>query len=168
MQDKSKPDTSVKNNPLTNSKTKQEIDYFIAGPGTEAIRVNIYWCVHRNWVLERHILPMVRDNTDPYQVSQRCIAYVLQEPFKKDLERVEYYWILAPLGVDKTAEWCNSYVTVANPSCFLMSRPGKTYLGTNRASTQKANINWHTSQTNKYMLFDHNQYKFRISQIENC
>ena len=40
-QNKISPQTSnrVKNNLETNNKTKQEIDYFIAGPGIEANRI---------------------------------------------------------------------------------------------------------------------------------
>ena len=34
FQGKSKPNNSIKNNPHTNDKTNQEIDYFIAQPNT--------------------------------------------------------------------------------------------------------------------------------------
>ena len=37
-QNKLKPNNSIKRNMHTNSKTKQEIDFFITGPGTEADR----------------------------------------------------------------------------------------------------------------------------------
>ena len=52
----------------------------------------------------------VKDNTKPYQVPLKCIAYVLQELFKKELEMFPQHQILVPLGLDKTAKWCNSLI----------------------------------------------------------
>ena len=51
-------------------------------------------------------------DSKPYQVPPRCIAYALQKPFKEELQWLQKLDIIAPLGVDKTAEWCNSFVLV--------------------------------------------------------
>ena len=50
----------------------------------------------------------VKDNAKPYQMPLRHIAYALQEPFRKELERLQEQQIIAPLGVDKMVEWCNT------------------------------------------------------------
>ena len=40
------------------------------------------------------------------------MAYVLQKLFKEELEWLQKMDIITPLGVDKTAEWCSSFVLV--------------------------------------------------------
>ena len=45
----------------------------------------------------------------------RHLSYALQEPFTKELERLQEHKILAALGVDKMAEWCNTII-VPKPS----------------------------------------------------
>ena len=54
----------------------------------------------------------LKPNSKPYQVSPRYVAYALQKPFKKELEQLQELDIIAPLGVNKMAEWCNSFVVV--------------------------------------------------------
>ena len=49
-------------------------------------------------------------DSKPYQVPPRHVAYVLQKPFKEDLQQLQDLDIIMLLGVDKTAEWCNSFV----------------------------------------------------------
>ena len=44
-------------------------------------------------------------------VPPRHVAYALQNPFREELEQQEMD-ITEPLGVDKMAEWCNSFVLV--------------------------------------------------------
>ena len=39
------------------------------------------------------------------------MAYALQKPFE-ELERLQKQDIIAPLGIDETSEWCNSFVLV--------------------------------------------------------
>ena len=48
----------------------------------------------------------------PYQVPPRHIAYALQKLFKEELQHLQELDIIVPLGVDKMAEWCNSFVLV--------------------------------------------------------
>ena len=40
------------------------------------------------------------------------MAFALQKLFKEELDQLEEMDIIALLGVDKTAEWCNSFVLV--------------------------------------------------------
>ena len=46
----------------------------------------------------------------------RHAAYVLQGPFKKNLERLQEHQILAPLAVDKMGELSNGFITVPKPN----------------------------------------------------
>ena len=40
------------------------------------------------------------------------VPYVLQNPFKDELDQLQRMDIITPLGVDKMVEWCNSFVLV--------------------------------------------------------
>ena len=51
-------------------------------------------------------------DSKPYQAPSTCMAYALQKPFKEELKHLQKQDIIAPLGVDETAEWCNSFVLV--------------------------------------------------------
>ena len=42
------------------------------------------------------------------------MAYRLQKPFEEELKHLQKQDIIAPLGVDETAEWYNSFVLVPN------------------------------------------------------
>ena len=61
----------------------------------------------------------------PYQVPPRSVAYVLQKPFKEELECLQKMDIITLLGVDEMAEWCNSFVLVpkANGKVRLCLNP---------------------------------------------
>ena len=54
----------------------------------------------------------LKPKSKPYQVPPRHVAYVLQKPFKEELECLQKMDIITPLGVDKMAEWYNSFVLV--------------------------------------------------------
>ena len=54
----------------------------------------------------------LKQDRKPYQVPPRHIAYALQKPFKEELQQLQELDIIMLLGVDKTAEWCNSFVLV--------------------------------------------------------
>ena len=58
----------------------------------------------------------IKDDARPYQMTPRCVAYALQEPFKRELQRLKEQQILASLGVDETAEFCNSFSIVSKPN----------------------------------------------------
>ena len=53
-----------------------------------------------------------KDDVKSYQAPPRHATYALKKTFKKELERLQGQEILAPLGVDETAEYCNSLVIV--------------------------------------------------------
>ena len=54
----------------------------------------------------------LKPDSRPIQAPPRCVAYALQKPFKEELEQLQKMDIITPLGVDKMAEWCNSFVLV--------------------------------------------------------
>ena len=54
----------------------------------------------------------LKPDSKPYQAPPGHMAYALQKPFKKELKWLQELDIITPLGVDKTAEWCNSFVVV--------------------------------------------------------
>ena len=64
-------------------------------------------------------------DSKPYQAPPRHMAYALQKPFKEELEHLQELDIIAPLGVDETAEWCISFVLVpkANGKVWLCLDP---------------------------------------------
>ena len=51
-------------------------------------------------------------DSKPYQVPLGGVAYALQKPFKDELDWLQKMDIITLLGVDETAEWCNSFVLV--------------------------------------------------------
>ena len=46
----------------------------------------------------------------------RCLAYVLQKPFRDELDQLQQMDIITSLGVDETVELCNSFVLVPKAS----------------------------------------------------
>ena len=55
----------------------------------------------------------IKDDSWPYQAPRR-VVFVLQEPLKEELERLQKQQIIVPLGMDETLEWCNIFVLVPN------------------------------------------------------
>ena len=82
-----------KNNPHTNNKTSQEIDYSSAGPDMEANRVtslettqkmyNEYSDIFTRIECFKGTFLQVNDDAKLYQAFPRYIAHAMQEPFKK-------------------------------------------------------------------------------------
>ena len=62
-----------------------------------------------------------------YQAPPRCVVYVLQKPFKEELECLQKMDIITPLRVDEMAEWYNSFVLVpkANGKVRLCLDPAR-------------------------------------------
>ena len=54
----------------------------------------------------------VKPDSKLHQVPPRCMAYALQWPFKEELEHLQQQDIVTSLGIDETAEWCNSFILV--------------------------------------------------------
>ena len=63
----------------------------------------------------------LKPDSKPYQVPPKHVVYVLQKPFKEEVECLQKMDIFTPLGVDEMAEWCNSFV-------FLPKANGKVRL----------------------------------------
>ena len=72
-----------------------------------------------------HFSLQLKPDSKPFQVPPRHVAYALQKPFKEELEWLQELDIIAPLGVDEMAEWCNSFVVVpkANGKVWLCLDP---------------------------------------------
>ena len=51
----------------------------------------------------------LKPDSKPYQAPPRYVAYVLQKPFKEELNWLQGIDIIAPLGVDEMTEWYNSF-----------------------------------------------------------
>ena len=67
----------------------------------------------------------LKPDSKPYQAPPRHVGYVLQEPFKEELEQLQKMDIITPLAVDEMVEWCNSFVLVpkANGKVWLCLDP---------------------------------------------
>ena len=61
---------------------------------------------------EGTFLLQLKPESKPYQAPPLCVAYALQNPFKDELDWLQKLDIITPLGVEKTAEWCSSFVLV--------------------------------------------------------
>ena len=68
----------------------------------------------------------LKPDSQLYQVPPRCGIHATK-PFKEELECLQKMDIITPLGVDETAEWCNSFVLVpkANSKVRLCLDPAK-------------------------------------------
>ena len=69
----------------------------------------------------------LKPDSKPYQAPPRHMAYALQKLFKEELAQLQEQDIIAPLGVDKTAEWYNSFVDVpkVNGKVWLCLDPAR-------------------------------------------
>ena len=69
----------------------------------------------------------VKLDSKPYQALPRHIAYALQKLFKEEMERLQQQDIITSLGIDKIAEWCNSFILIPKPSgkVWLCLDPGR-------------------------------------------
>ena len=47
---------------------------------------------------------LLKPDSKPYQAPPRCVAYVLQKPFKEELEQLQKMDIITLLGVDEMVE----------------------------------------------------------------
>ena len=85
----------------------------------------------------------------------RCVAYALQKPFKDELDQLQRMHIITPLGVDKMAEWHNSFVLVpkANGKVRLCLDPAQLNQALKRPIHRGPTLNDITPKCNnvKYM-----------------
>ena len=72
-------------------------------------------------------LLQVKEDTKPYEVSPCSIVYALHKLLWQKLDRLQDQKILAPLGVDETAEWSDSFVIVPkrNVTVWLSLDPSR-------------------------------------------
>ena len=72
----------------------------------------ILMMIFRNWVLKKYIFiagkSMCENITEPTQMHNICTPRDIQIPTITE--------ITVPLEVEKTSEWCNSFVLVPKPS----------------------------------------------------
>ena len=98
-------------------------NYSFSSPNIEADKrkgIELTWEVHNTFgdvcngigCFEGTFSLQLKLDSKPYQGSPRCVAYVLQKPFKEELEHLKKMDIITPLGVDKLVEWCNSFMLV--------------------------------------------------------
>ena len=92
-----------------------EIEYLLLGPNRESDRKA---CVEITKQLQKEFEDVfngrgcfdamfslqVKPDSKPYQVPPRQITYVLQKPFKEELERLQQHDIITPVGLDVMAE----------------------------------------------------------------
>ena len=57
-----------------------------------------------------------KPDSKPYQAPLRHIAYTQLKTFKEKLQRLQQQDIITPLGIDETAQWCNSFVLIPKPN----------------------------------------------------
>ena len=66
----------------------------------------------------------MKEDSKPYQVPLKCRVNALQKPFKEEVQWLQQLDMnVVPLGVEKTADWCNSFVLVTKPNgkiCFCL------------------------------------------------
>ena len=54
----------------------------------------------------------LKPDRKPYQMSLRCVAYVLQKALRDELDQLQKMDVITPLGIGETAERYNSFVLV--------------------------------------------------------
>ena len=62
---------------------------------------------------------ILKSNVVPYVAPMRRVALSLQEPLKKELDRLVQQGVIVQLGIDEPREWCNSFVCVQKPNCKI-------------------------------------------------
>ena len=119
-------DLKVSNNangPSSNTSKNKPTNYFLSFPNIELDKrkgIELTQNIHK--VFENVLNGIVcfkgtfslqfKPDSKPYQAPLRHVAYVLQKPFKEELDWLPKLDIITPLGIDETVEWCNSFVLV--------------------------------------------------------
>ena len=106
---------------MVNSRLSNAVEYFLLGLSydsnkkrnakiTQWLQKAFEDVFNRNGFFDDAFLLELKPDSKPHQVPLRCVAYALQKPFDEELKRLQKQDIMAPLGVDETSEWCNSFV----------------------------------------------------------
>ena len=109
--------------PKVNNKLSNTTDYFLPGRSCDSdkkIDSEITQQLPRDFedvfnaigCFDGTISLQLKLDSKPYQLLPRCVAYVLQKPFKEELKQLQQQDIITPPGDDETVEWCNSFVLV--------------------------------------------------------
>ena len=120
------------------------MDYFIPGPHEKAHMVESAKTIqelHSKYgdvfftlgTLEAHFPCRSKRNVKQYEALPRFMAYTLQEPFKIEQKRLQEQRIIEPLGINKMAKWCKSFVIVPKPNgtaqlCLDLTWPHQTII----------------------------------------
>ena len=109
--------------PMVDNQLPNTVGYFLSGPSCDNDRkksaeitqslqgdfedvFNVIVCFDSTFSLQLKL------DSKPCQVPPRHVAYTLHKPFEEELKRLQKQDIIAPLGIDETSEWCNSFVLV--------------------------------------------------------
>ena len=113
----------TKDNSMVIDKEPNTINYFLPGPNQDndkRVSAKITQQLQRYFqnvftgivCFDGTFSLQVKADSKPYLVQPLHVAYALQKPFKEELELLKQEDIIPQLGMDKTAEWCNSFVIV--------------------------------------------------------
>ena len=92
-----------------NNKIKQEIEYLMQVKAQKLTEWQV-WKKHSKCIMKKLMCSQESGHLKASKTMQchtRChkgVVCVLQEPFKKEVEKLQYYQILAPLGIDEKAK----------------------------------------------------------------
>ena len=114
-------DSSTK--PTVKTKSNKTTEYFLSGltyksskkksaEATQGIHIDFADVFNGIGCFEGTFSLQPKPDSKPYQALPRYMAYTLQKPFQKELEWLQKLNIIAPLGIDESAEWYNSFVLV--------------------------------------------------------
>ena len=108
---------------MVKTKSNKTTEYFLSGPNNERDKnksAESTQLIYKDFddvlngigCIEGTFSWQLKPDSKPYQAPPRCMEYTLQKLFQEELEKLQKQDIIAPLGVDKTSEWCNSFVLV--------------------------------------------------------
>ena len=118
---KKEADTSPNTNPMVTDSNNYKIEYFLLMQELDKASANKYRCYIRTQecftvvnFFDNTFSLQVKTDSKLYNIPPRCMAFVLQKSFKEELDWLQQKHIITPLGVDRTAEWRNSFILIPN------------------------------------------------------
>ena len=114
-------DNSTK--PMVETKSNKTTEYFLSGltyvsdkkksaEATQQIHIDFDDVFNGIGCFEGTFSLQLKPDSKPYQALLRCVAYTLQKLFQEEFKRLQKLDIIVSLGVDESAEKCNSFVLV--------------------------------------------------------
>ena len=115
--------SNSKTKPTVKSKLSKTIEYYLSGLSYDSDKkrsTETTWQLHKHfwdvfngiWCFDGTFSLQLKPDSKPQQVPLRYMACTLQKPLEEELERLQKQGIIAPLGINETSEWCNSFVFV--------------------------------------------------------